>query len=181
MIFIVISQRAKGNKNFSLKDLPGHGRIDVIFRVILAALRPITANTINTAHIFTYMKGAEPHGWLHLTADEFDFLAEDEISLAAKLQKKWHHYWTEGSQAAMYTALQRLVTEPKWIELHAEGESLKQWQCADPEKLVILLGAQRDMTDEDTAGIMTYKLSLGETMYLASQAITIIRAYCSMK
>ena len=62
MRFLVISQRAKPDPNYSLKDLTGHGRFDVIPRVILAASRNIVEKTADD--IFIYLKGSTDTGWI---------------------------------------------------------------------------------------------------------------------
>ena len=177
--FLLISQRAKGNPGFSLKDTPGHGRIDVVVRCILAATRKVTQNSpINDSEIYAYLKGSEPTGWLHVSSG-VDL--GDESSAAAYIKDNWDNYWTEGGLGNL---LQRFSEESIFIELTEDGSSISTFlefvDPADIPRMVLILGAQRDLTDEDKRDLQSHipvvhRVSLSSKSLLASQAITLFR------
>ena len=171
MKFLVISQRAIGDNNYSLKNLPGHGRIDILFRCILASTR-----SLNGSHqIFTYLKAGEKQGWLeyHESTDK-----EDEISLAHKISESWDDYFTPGS----LDELLPLIYPSSIFYLTESGQKIGN-ERMDDEDLVIL-GAQRDLAEGDLSSIQNYvssnqisytDISLGDEAMLASQTITFLR------
>ncbi|MHA2502068.1 MAG: hypothetical protein ACXAE3_04305 [Candidatus Kariarchaeaceae archaeon] len=162
MIFLVISQRAKAHSAYSLKDLEGHGRIDIIFRTILAATRQLASDQGHT--IYCHLKGSEPQGWMKLHYNDVDE-SHDEVSLAAHIKNNWGEYFTEGTLAQLVADL------PRPFALLSEGG-------ASFQKLegTVILGAQQDLTPDDLRAISPDSIiSLGERSLLASHAIIYTR------
>jgi tRNA pseudouridine-54 N-methylase len=167
MIFLVISQRAKANPQYNLKDLPGHGRIDVIFRCILAATRELTNDPGHP--IYIYLKGSEPQGYLHI---DFNFVSsdDDEISIAAKIQDNWDQLFTLSSLEAL---LSEIDFDALYL-LSEDGELLTDIKIRDQD--LILLGAQNDLVEADLEIFnQLTRISLTQKSLLASQAITFLR------
>ena len=167
MNFLVISQRAYPTNKYNLKDLTGHGRIDVLFRCILAATRELFGD--DKCRIHCFLKGKDPYGWLNITPED---VSEEwgEIELASFLQKKWSKYFHQGT-------LEDLVNElnAPFVLLAENGETLSEIN-QDIERMIIVLGAQNDLTDDDLLTINpAMSLSLGQNSMLASQAITYFR------
>lgn len=179
MHFLVVSQRAKGNPNFRLNDLPGHGRFDVICRVILSGITKLQDN--GETKVTCFLKGSEPFGWLTVSSSNFTE-NHDEISLAAELQRNWTEYWHEGSLADLFSQTCE-SSELTMFELSEHGTSidgLNSGGSINSAKMIVLLGAQRDLTDEDNVIVKKYpfqQISLGDEPLLASQAISIFRLF----
>jgi len=179
MKFLLISQRAKGTPSYSLKDTPGHGRFDVVVRCILAATRKVTSHSsVNESEIFAFLKGLEPYGWLYLRGP-LDL--GDESSAASILKEYWSEYWTEGSLSEVVGKFQ---SDSIFVELSEDGSPISSFldfcDPADIPKMVLLLGSQCDITEEDrqilrAAIPVVHRVSLGSRSLLASQAITLFR------
>ena len=107
MIFLLISQRGKANNSYSLKDLEGHGRIDVVFRCILAAGQQLVDDEGHL--IYCFLKGTTPHGWLKIPPHYIDE-QDDEVSLAAKVKEDWTQLFFQGELTSMVKQLQRPFT-----------------------------------------------------------------------
>lgn len=162
MKFLLISQRAKANPNYNLKDLPGHGRYDVVIRCILSAGRQLLSD--QGEKIFCYLKGSEPHGWLTIDSD-YVRADDDEISLAARIKEDWGRLFTIGILDDLVDQLDRPL-----ILLAEDGDSLQSTNGT------IVLGAQRDLTDEDQSKLkIDQTMTLGSRSLLASQAIVYYR------
>ena len=159
------------DNTYSLKNLPGHGRIDILFRCILASTRPL-----NGYHpIYVYMKGGEKQGWI-----EYQEITdrEDEISLAHKISENWDDYFTLGSIDKLL-----LDISPSAIYHLAEsGEMISNKKMSDDD--LVILGAQRDLTEDDLNNLNNYsiskhvsltEISLGDEAMLASQTIIFLR------
>ena len=170
MKFLVISQRAKSNPDFSLKDLTGHGRFDILPRCILAATRGLVTRPAD--EIFLFLK-QEDQGWINW-AGQFSTEEEDEISIAAIIKENWTNLFTQGSLEDLINN----ISPDSIFLLSEEGEKV------EPNKIVenslLILGAQKDLTLEDLEVIKQYlstysSISLGEEIMLASHAITYLR------
>jgi len=158
LVYLLISQRAKANNRYNLKNLTGHGRFDVVVRCILAATRQLTSDPGEV--IYAYLKGSEPWGWLEIQP-QFVKEDDDEISLAAKIQERWDDIFTEG----ILSELVNLLEEP-FLLLSENGEVIESFSGT------IVLGAQNDLVDADLDLIpITQKISLGKRSLLASHAI----------
>lgn len=167
MNFLVVSQRAKANPNYSLKDLTGHGRFDILPRCILAAKRKLMHSMGDAIYIYL----AQGPGWLTIP-DSINFQEEDEISLAAIIQKEWDTFYSSGT-------FDELVKEllPEKVYLLTEA-GIPFSGREELDNAVIVLGAQQDLTNDELHILENYNLneiSLGEESMLASQAITFIR------
>ena len=64
MNFLIISQKCQFNSNYTLNNLTGHGRFDIICRSILASTRELQSD--KGSSIFCYLKGGEEKGWLKI-------------------------------------------------------------------------------------------------------------------
>ena len=158
MTFLLISQRAIPNSNYNLKDLTSHGRIDVVFRCILAATRQIATDPGHD--IYCFLKGSTPHGWLTIHSD-FVHEEDDEISLAARIQDHWSEVFTTGTLDQLIPQL-----DHPFVFLTETGTQTREF------KGTIVLGAQNDLITEDLSGLpIGLEVSLGNRSLLASHAI----------
>lgn len=172
MQFLVISQRAIPNPNYSLKDLTGHGRIDVIMRCILASCRLISKVENERNKIYCYLKGSvskKTRGWITWDQEIFN---EDEISIAAIIKNKWFEIFTPGP----LEALLRGIAISNIIYLHEDGEPFYNITNHISKDSLVVLGAQSDLNDEDHTRIpIDLKVKISDESMLASQAITFFR------
>jgi tRNA pseudouridine-54 N-methylase len=169
VIFLVISQKAIPKKDFRLRDLPGHGRIDIIFRCILAARRSLPSS--EAAEIYCFLKGGESTGWISWKSDT-DLDKDDEVSLAGKIRRNWNKYFFVGTLDELLTQL-----DYKRIILLAEdGIDIAQKNICDFQDDIIVIGAQNEPSAYDI-GILNphFRISLGQEIMLASHAITLYR------
>ncbi|MCE7735861.1 MAG: hypothetical protein GPJ54_13350 [Candidatus Heimdallarchaeota archaeon] len=169
MKFLLISQRAFPNPNFRLNDLTGHGRIDVVMRCILAACRPMPNNETNT--IYCYLKGSDdPEQWGWTTWEE-SIENHDETSFAAVVKEKWDDLFQIGTIEDLLEEIDCL----DYIYLHEDGIIIEEFNKFNDENLIIL-GAQKDLSDEDLKVFPSYnQLNLSNYSILASQAIVLYR------
>ncbi len=176
MQFLLISQRAIPNPKFSLKDLPGHGRFDIIPRCILSANRELLGTRDD---IYCFLKGKNPNGWIYIKSSDDD----DEISLASKIKNEWNNIFHIGNLSDL---LEEIGIINKIILLSETGDD---FQANTPNDLVVL-GAQKDITEEDIQiinkfsekySIPVVKINLGNESLLASQSITVFRQLSIVK
>lgn len=172
MQFLVVSQRAISTPHFSLKDLTGHGRIDIIMRCILAACRKISNFNEEKNIIYCYLKGStniKTRGWITWNQEISN---EDEISIAAKIKNNWAELFTLGPLRSILWKL----NHPQLIYLHEEGESYENIANQISENCLIIIGAQADLINDDLKQLpIDMKLKLSNESMLASQVITLYR------
>ncbi|OLS24777.1 MAG: tRNA (pseudouridine(54)-N(1))-methyltransferase [Candidatus Heimdallarchaeota archaeon LC_2] len=172
MQFLVISQRAIPIPNYSLKDLTGHGRIDIIMRCVLASCRPISKIKNEKNTIYCYLKGSmNPKDWGWIKWDE-EIIDEDEISIAGIIKEKWDDVFTIGSLNQLIES----INTDNLIYLHEEGQDFKNMKNKISHNSLIILGAQSDLIKSDLLEIsQSVKVKLSIESMLASQVITFIR------
>lgn len=172
--FLVISQRAKASPEYNLKDLPGHGRFDIIARVILAATRPIMEE--KESSIYCFLKGGNNQGWITWQGSR-EMMYEDEVSIAAKIQQNWENCFINGSLDELFNEL----GSQKTLILAEGGINIKKINLQKYKNYLIVLGAQNDLIDEDLQLVQPIiSLSLGKQAMLASHAIILYRQYVAI-
>ncbi len=166
-IDVAVVTHAIPNNRYSLKNLEGHKRIDIIMRNALAALRNGSA-TIERFHaVFTQ------GGILTLHRNDYDYDMLDEIALAAVLQKNWNRHFTE-------------TTFNEFLEGFTQRTALILQKDASPFSTISLqgdaiafLGAKLDIPEDYLTAIKTTLptayASLGDRELLASQVIGVMR------
>ncbi len=181
LIVLLIHQKAIPNNSYKLNNLPGHGRIDIIFRCMLNALRTISKNDFVEVDFYSFLKGGEPKGYLHLTRDSFNFDQEFEVSLARKVKENWETLWHEESLINLAGNLKKNNPNMIWMDLQETGFKLTQENIAELLKdndLGIVLGSKNDITPEDRLNLEELgcvPISIHEESLLASQVIGLIR------
>lgn len=169
MIIIVVSQKAIPTKDFRLRDLPGHGRIDIMMRCILAARRPLPS--AEPARIFCFLKGGDPTGWISWE-NESDLVDEDEVSIAGKIRGNWDKYFTAGT----LNELLALFGSRKVITLTTNGIDVSKIDISQYQDSIVVFGAQIAPSKEDKDILNPHlQISLGRQALLASHAITLYR------
>lgn len=166
-IDIAVVTDAIPNNKYSLKNLEGHKRIDIIMRNALAALRNGPAPVEQFHAVFTQ------GGILSLHRIDYDYDTLDEIALAAVLQKNWDRHFTEIDfneflqQYARRTAIILQKDAPPFSTIPFKGDA------------IAFLGAKLDIPEDYLNAVettlTTVHASLGEMELLASQAIGIMR------
>ena len=162
MNFLIISQKCQFNSNYTLNNLTGHGRFDIICRSILASTRELQSD--KGSSIFCYLKGGEEKGWLKIDPSFVEEI-DDEISIAAKIKNNWSKIATKGNLINLFGQL------PKPITLLSE-------YGAPPTSFTgtIVLGAQNDLSRNDKITLeIENEISLGSKSLLASHAIIYVR------
>ncbi len=170
--FLVISQKAIGTPDYSLKDLPGHGRFDIVVRSLLQA--STLDHTHNYSDFHCLMKGGPTIGWLSWRSKVPD--EEDEVSISAILQREWNNYFTQGSLSHFLRMYEQDHPNYSQILLSEDGLTLEEIDLPKDGDLLIILGAQHDLVKDDIAEFSNLQLlSLGSQSMLASHAIAYFR------
>ncbi len=172
-IDVAVVTDAIPNNQYSLKNLEGHKRIDIIMRNALVALRSGPASVQRFHAIFT--KG----GIFSLHKDRYGYDALDEIALAAILKKNWDEHYSQTEfkdflkEYKGRTAIILQKDAPHISEIPLQGD------------FITFLGAKLDIPEDFvnaiTATLPTTHVSLGEKEFLASQAIGLMRIYLEKK
>ena len=177
--FVFVAHEAPTNADFSLNDLPGAGRMDLLCRCINAAV--LTSHGIRedtTAHIVI-------HGDVDVTVrfvgDEVRGLNPDERSIAGVVRSALEDrtYYEVEASPGVYVAEKKLgevlnETDGEIVVLHEDGEAAASVESSDES--VFVLSDHRDFTDEDLEDIEEHgarRVSLGPVALHADHATAV--------
>lgn len=186
--FVFVAHEAPSEGDFSLNDLPGAGRMDLLCRCINAAL--LTSHGVReetTAHLILCGDDEDDHDvTVRFEGDEVRGLNPDERSIAgvvrAALEERTYH--EVEARRGVYVAEKTLEvvldeTEGEVVVLHEDGERASGVE--PPDEPVFVLSDHIDFTDEDTETVEKHgerRVSLGPVTVHADHATAVAHNWC---
>jgi tRNA (pseudouridine54-N1)-methyltransferase len=150
--FVFVAHEAPTDADFSLNDLPGAGRMDLLCRCINAAL--LTSHGIRegtTAHIVIH---SDVDVTVRFVGDEIRGLNPDERSIAGLVRTALEErtYYEVEASSGIYVAERTLTevldkTEGETVVLHEDGEHASGVET--PGESVFVLSDHKDFTDDE--------------------------------
>ena len=188
VLFVVVLEEQPPQQNFSLKNLPGESKIDVVARNILNIYPRLDTNISVTYYaVFTKVNAMalqvkhlllrdEPYDEIEIASFIRDALQNpiDNLQLDA-LNNCEDFCWYNLGNFQLF--LEELVAKGYSIYyLHEDGKSIDGYRqeigCA--EKISFVLGGRQDISiehEEMITKLSNKKVNLGEKSYLASSCI----------
>jgi len=183
--FVLYARKARTDSDFSLDDLIGAGRMDLVCRCISSALW-LSHNSREDTQIFVVLNGPpKPPVTIWFRGSEFSKVYVDEITnakwvkniLSMNFGKEWLD--VEGTRVAR-KSFQEVLFElnGKNYVLHEKGEFIDNVRL--DKNPVFVLGDQIGLPDKEEKFALRNgeKISLGKNVYLASACISIINWVC---
>ena len=183
LTIIQIMEEKPPSKNFSLKDLPGASKIDVVSRCILSIF-PNNIEQLDISFQAIFSK-TDIHV---LTVNELPLIDEtyDEISVASMIKEAIQN--TESSNGdiswASVVDFQQYIfsvvsNHQATYYLHENGQSIEEIKdvLLQEESLCFIIGGRHDISQEHEKILDSFgaqQISLGKKIYLASTCITSI-------
>lgn len=182
--FVFVAHEAQTDTDFSLDDLPGAGRMDLLCRCVNAAL--LTSHGVREETTARLVLRDEVE--LRLVGDEVRGLNPDERSIAglvrSALEKKT--YYEVEASAGVYVAersLEEVLDETEGegepVVLHEDGEPAASVE--PPGSPVFVLSDHRDFTNEELAVLDergARRVSLGPIALHADHATAVAHNWC---
>ncbi len=187
--FILFARKARTDGNFSLEDLPGSGRMDLVSRCISATL--FISHAIRTdTRIFVVLNGP-PNPPVTLTFDGsvLKKVAPDERGIAIWIKKALTQL-ADGKRSVLSNGIvaerksfQELVKEmtgPIYV-LHEDGEPIEKVNIGKDS--VWIIGDDVGLPEKDEKFALRYgeRVSLGKASYLASACVSVVHWVCDGK
>ncbi|MHA1220688.1 MAG: hypothetical protein ACTSQB_03035 [Candidatus Heimdallarchaeota archaeon] len=189
ILFILVMEENLPPQNFSLKNLRGSAKIDVVARTILSIL-PNYTNDIDLELHVIFAK-TEPY---LLTILDLPKRAThyDELEIAAMIRQPLNDFYDNGKLSATgdqisWQKLNNLTDYFKHIivenyslyYLHEQGTDFEHFseKFATEESSCFILGGRHDISEEHEQLVLALnalKISLGKHSYLASTCTTFI-------
>jgi len=186
ILFVLIMEEKIPAQDFSLKDLPGASKIDVVSRIILSIFPKYTSILEPELQVF-FTKSSHILTIRDLIHRKHPY---DEIEIAALLKETLIDFYIEqksinkDSLIFWHTVndfesyLEKIMKDyPSCYYLHEKGDSINNYL----EKMKIdnsscfILGGRHDISDEHEQIVLAQKvvtINLGEKSYLASTCVT---------
>jgi tRNA (pseudouridine54-N1)-methyltransferase len=182
--FIVLGHEAALTPDFSLSDLPGSGRLDVLCRCVVDAL--LTSHGVRAdAEIWLVLQDAVI---IRFRGANVRSLSPDERAVAGLLRSALEaadravgEQWVDVSPGLAVTrqglqpALDASRTTGTVVQLHEDGDPVDEFE--PPEDVTFVLSDHRDVTGDEQALLDAHadaQLSLGPTALQADQAIAVV-------
>ena len=184
--FVVIAHEAPTDADFSLDDLPGAGRIDVLCRCVTAAL--LRSHGIRSdVRVWLVIRDAitvrfDGSAVRHLNPDERSTGALIRKAIAARTEAVGHTEVETSpgvfvSKRGLTAVLDALGTETL-IQLHADGRPVVEG--GPPTDPAYVLSDHHDLTADEASHLSSVgadRVSLGPTALHADQAISVVHNY----
>lgn len=181
--FVFVAHEAPTEADFSLNDLPGAGRLDLLCRCVNAAL--LTSHGVREDSTARLVLRDDAGGdvTVHFEGDEVRGLNPDERSIAGVVRASLDErtYYEVEARQGVYVAEKGLrevldETEGEKVVLHEEGEPATNIE--PPDNPVFVLSDHLDFTDEDLeaveeGGREARRLSLGPVALHADHATAV--------
>jgi len=186
--FIFVAHDAPTDSDFSLNDLPGAGRMDLLCRCINAALLTSHGVREDTTARLVFV-GGEHDVTVRIEGDEVRGLNPDERSIAGLVRsalEKRTYYEAEAS-SGVYVAEKTLgevldKTEGETVILHEDGEAAVSVE--PPDEPVFVLSDHREFTDDDIEAVEEHearRVSLGPVALHADHATAVAHNWTDTK
>jgi tRNA (pseudouridine54-N1)-methyltransferase len=182
--FVFVAHEAPTEADFSLDDLPGAGRMDLLCRCVNAAL--LTSHGVREGATVRLVLRGDRDVTVRFEGKEVRGLNPDERSIAgvvrAALEERTY-YEVEASQG-VYVAERGLEevldeTEGEIVVLHEDGERASGVE--PPDDTVFILSDHRDFTDEDLEAVEkrdAHRVSFGPVALHADHATAVAHNWC---
>lgn len=184
--FVFVAHEAPTDADFSLKDLPGAGRMDLLCRCVNSAL--LTSHGVRedtTARLVLRGDGGEDVT-VRFEGDEVRGLNPDERSIAGVVRAALDErtYYEVEARRGVYVAEKTLAdvldeTEGETVVLREEGERASSVE--PPDEPVFVLSDHLDFTDEDLEAVEendASHVSLGPVALHADHATAVAHNWC---
>lgn len=193
--FVFVAHEAPTDADFSLNDLPGAGRMDLLCRCVNAALlisHGVRENT--TAHLVLRGdgggddegKGDNRDVTVRFEGDEVSGINPDERSIAGVVRAALEErtYYDVEARQGVYVAERTLAdvleeTEGETVLLHEDGERASNFE--PPDEPTFVLSDHLDFTDEDIEAVEEQearRVSLGPVALHADHATAVAHNWC---
>ena len=187
--FVVVGHDAPTTPEFSLDDLPGAGRLDVLCRCVTSAL--LLSHDIREAvRVRLVLGGAyvvrfEGSELRHLRPDERSAASlirgalearEEAIGAVEATPSPGVYIGSDGLERAIDEAGER----DELLVLHEDGEPLVDLPDDPPGDVTVVLSDHRDFTDDETETLRdagARRVSVGPRALHADHAITVAHNY----
>jgi len=157
--------------DFSLNDLPGAGRMDIVCRCATACLW--LSDELRKDSIFHAILEGPPQSPRLLTFNPLKLkrFYPDERNVAAhiKLALQGNHPGIAVREISFVDFLEEQRGKKQIILLDANGKDIRE--CEFSDRVLFVLGDNRGISEE----IQAEKVSVGKKLYLSSQVISIIQ------
>lgn len=182
--FVVVAHEASTSLDFSLDDLPGAGRLDVLCRCVTDAL--LTSHGVREdAEIWLVIRDAVT---VRFEGASVRSLSPDERAVAGLLRSALEaadravgEQWVDASPGVSVTkqglesALEAADGVGAIVQLHEDGDPVESFE--PPESVTFVLSDHRDFTPDEQSLVESFaaaRLSLGPTALHADQAIAVV-------
>jgi tRNA (pseudouridine54-N1)-methyltransferase len=182
--FLVVGHDAPTTPDFSLDDLPGAGRLDVLCRCVADAL--LTSHGVrDDAEIWLVIRDAVT---VRIDGGTVRSLSPDERAAAGLLRSALEAadravgaQWVDVSPGVSVTkqGLEAALTASSEagavVELHGDGEPVDGFE--PPDRVTFVLSDHRDLNPDERALVGAQsdaRLSLGPTRLHADQAVAVV-------
>jgi len=182
--FVFVAHEAPTDADFSLNDLPGAGRMDLLCRCINAAL--LTSHGVReeaTAHVVIH---GDVDVALRFVGDEVRGLNPDERSIGGVVRAALEErtYYEVEARTGVYVAERSFgevldETEGGTVVLHEDGEPAASVE--PPDDAVFVLSDHKDFTDEELEVLEEHgarRVSLGPVALHADHATAVAHNWC---
>jgi len=180
--FVFVAHEAPTDAEFSLDDLPGAGRMDLLCRCVNAALLTSHGVRENTTARLVLQDEVE----VHIECDEVRGLNPDERSIAGVLRAALDErtYYEVEAHRGVYVAekgLEEVLDETEGVAvfLHEDGEAAANVE--PPDEPIFILSDHRDFDDEELEAVEergTQRVSLGPVALHADHATAVAHNWC---
>ena len=184
--FVVLGHEAPADADFSLDDLPGAGRLDVLCRCVTAALlrshgirEDVQAVLVIRDEVTVRVDGSAVR---HLNPDERSTGALIRTALAARSEAVGHTEVESSpgvfvSNRGLEAVLEALETDAL-VQLHGDGRPVVEADPpGDPVYVLSDHGDPLPAEESQLAAAGADRVSLGPTALHADQAITVVHNY----
>jgi len=177
--FIIYSPTAWSSLDFNPKNLPGYGRLDVIFRTVLSAFKKHQGFRDDVKVVSIHEGPPDPPLVLTFIKDFIKkYKPYNEVELARNVLQ--HIDELKPSKHSMMKVIDDFIKEGYHVfYLKESGENIDEAlkKLKNSERLCFILGSQVDIPANVESKILSFGIdvvSIGPKSYLSSQVVTIV-------
>ena len=182
--FVFVSHEAPTDAEFSLNDLPGAGRVDLLCRCVNAAL--LTSHGVREEVTARLVIRDDEDVTVRFEGEGVSGINPDERSIAGVVRAALEErtYYEVEARRGVYVAQKGLrgvldETEGETVVLHEDGE--RALGVETPDDPVFVLSDHHEFTDEDTEAFEerdARRVSLGPVAVHADHATAVAHNWC---